>query len=183
MKVMLKFDETDELFVGDDILSEFELCTNCGLCCSFFQDLPIYKEEIKMAASFLQINQDLFKKMYMKTNSDRFTFSLKTPCPFLNQKKCMIYKHRFLVCRTFPLFMNLTTNKAILSGIYFCPQATQFYEGLIEFFKQHDSKLYYLFMEKEKNIEIEKDGMKIQCKASLLYPYLDLLYSTKKDML
>jgi Fe-S-cluster containining protein len=179
---MLEFDEADELFVGDAILNEFYSCTDCGLCCRFFSDFPIYKMEIASVSSFLKISSEQFKQNYTKRigkNVENTRFSLKTPCPFLNGNVCRIYDHRFLVCRTFPLFMNLTKNEAILSGIYLCPQATQFYEGLLEFYKKHYTELFHRLIEKEKDVLLDEKGMEIKGKDSLFSPYLDWLYSTK----
>jgi len=179
---MLEFDETDELFVGDEILNEFYSCTDCGLCCRFFSNLPIYETEIASVSSFLKISPEQFKQKYTKRineNIEKNRCSLKTPCPFLNGNVCRIYGHRFLVCRTFPLFMNLTKDEAILSGIYLCPQATQFYEALIEFYKQHHIDLFYRLIEKEKDVLLDESGMEIKGTVSLFSPYLDWLYSIK----
>lgn len=180
---MLEFDEKDELFVGDTILSEFGSCTECGICCKFFSQLPIYTIEIEEKAKVLGINSKEFQKKYTKTikNSNKKTIlSLKTPCPFLNQKICRIYANRFLVCRTFPLFINLTRNTAVLSGIYVCPQATQFYEGLLSFYKTNENNFYEQLIEKEKHIIVDKNGMELTGKAALFTPYLDWLHSKIK---
>ena len=138
---MLEFNYDDDLFVGDEILKEFGDCCDCGLCCKFFQPLPFYKNEIKEIADFLGITEDIFYKKYVNAkykDMDNQEISLKTPCPFLENNNCLIYKNRGFVCRTFPLCINLTTNEAVLSGVYFCPQATQFYEGLLEFNKKNN---------------------------------------------
>lgn len=177
---MLEFDETDELFVGDDILNEFFSCMDCGLCCRFFSILPIYEKEIAEAAASLEILPEKFKQRYTKTNENDMQntkFSLKTPCPFLKANSCRIYNHRFLVCKTFPLFMNLSKNEAILSGIYLCPQATQFYEGLLDYYRKYHTELHYQLIEKEKDIVLDEKGMEIKGKVSLFSPYLDWLYS------
>jgi len=176
---MLEFNETDELFVGDEILNECWSCLDCGLCCSFFPILPIYDSEIKDAATLLGCTIQDFENKYTKkiedSNKDTF-YSLKTPCSFLEGNTCRMYEHRFLICRTFPLFINLTTNQAVLSGIYLCPQATQFYEGLLDFYQQQHQLLYEQLLEKEKQIRMDEEGMKIQGEASLFIPYLDFLY-------
>lgn len=179
---MLKFDENDELFVGDEILKEFGNCTECGLCCKFFTDLPIYEEEINQTSTLLGLSGEEFKKRYTKiinASEEEIKRSLKTPCPFEKNKRCTIYTHRFFICRTYPLFMNLTTNQAILSGIYLCPQATQFYEGLLEFYKKQNYEFYEQLLKKENQITVDEKGMKIQGKATLFSPYLDWLYSKK----
>ncbi len=177
---MLDFNETDELFVGDDILKNFASCTDCGLCCRFFSDLTLYEKEVEEIVKELGISLEKFKQKYVNsvdTSNDSTTYSFNIPCSFLHQNRCMIYHHRFLVCRTFPLFMNLTTNKAILTGIYVCPQATQFFEGLLDFYQKDYHHLYHQIIEKEKHILIDDDGMEIMGSVSLFAPYLDWLNS------
>jgi Fe-S-cluster containining protein len=177
---MLEFNKTDELFVGDEILREFGSCTDCGLCCSYFSILPIYEAELNEVATLLHLTTEEFEQRYIKkitVTIEQTFYSLKTPCLFLEGNNCRIYEHRFLVCRTFPFFKNLTTNQAILSGIYLCPQATQFYEGLLDFYQKYHQQLYEQLLKKEKQVSIAEDGMKIQGKASLFFPYLDALYN------
>jgi Fe-S-cluster containining protein len=178
---MLEFSETDELFVGDKILHEFGSCSDCGLCCRFFSILPVYEEEINQISYTLGITYERFKQRYIKkikNSNGQIINSLKTPCCFLDGNNCGIYKHRFLVCRTFPFFMNLTTNKGILSGIYLCPQATQFYEGLLDFYQNYHLRLYEELLKKEKEFSLNKEGMTIQGEASLFIPYLDFLHKS-----
>lgn len=176
---MLEFSEADELFVGDEILKEFGSCTDCGLCCSYFSILPIYEVELNELATLLHLTTEEFEQKHIKKikdSNEHNIYSLNTPCSFLEGNNCRIYEHRFLVCRTFPLFMNLSTNQAILSGIYLCPQATQFYEGLLDFYQMYHHHLYEQFLKKEKQVSIGEDGMKIQGEASLFIPYLDALH-------
>ena len=173
---MLSFNETDELFVGDEILKEFSSCTDCGLCCKFFSPLPLFEPEIQPLISFLKISQKEFLKKYISNISqseNSKVYSLHTPCPFLYQNSCRIYDHRFLVCRTFPFLINLTRDEAILTGIYFCPQSTQFYEGMLEYYRKNHKSLFHKLIEKEKQITIEKNGMEITGPVSLFSPYLD----------
>lgn len=177
---MLEFEETDELFVGDDILKEFGSCTDCGLCCNFFSTLPLYDNELMHISKQLSIQLEEFKQNYTKriTSPEKLvSYSLQIPCPFLKQKKCTIYKNRFLVCRTFPLFLNITKNKAVLTGIYLCPQATQFYEGLLAFYKEHHHELYDQIITIEKQVALDEQGMKIQGGLTLFSHYLDWLYN------
>lgn len=179
---MFKFDENDELFVGDEVLKEFGDCSDCGLCCKFFSQLPLYKKEIIDLANILRISPEKCIQTCMKRikNSDEdVQYSLKTPCPFLEGNTCRIYNNRFLICRTFPLCINLTKNKAILSGVYVCPQATQFYEGLLEFLQKHQKKAYKQLIEKEKLVTLDEKGMKITGKATLFASYLDWLHLNK----
>ncbi|RLF56787.1 MAG: hypothetical protein DRN27_09045 [Thermoplasmata archaeon] len=176
---MLEFNGDDDLFVGDEILKEYGDCCDCGLCCKYFQPLPFFKEEIKEIADFLGINEDIFYKKYVNAkykDKDNQEISLKTPCPFLENNNCLIYEHRGFVCRTFPLCINLTTNEAVLSGIYFCPQATQFYEGLLDFLKKNHPTEYKKLILMEKQLQIQEGGLKIQGKSTIFSAYLDWLH-------
>jgi Fe-S-cluster containining protein len=178
---MLEFDKTDSLFVGDKILNDFWSCTDCGICCNYFEDLFLYENELIEIAKVLEITSKEFKRLYTNElntkTDDNGLCSLNSPCPFIKNKKCTIYPHRFFVCRTFPFFMNLTKNQAVLSGIYLCPQATQFYEGLLEFYKQKSRNFYEELIAHENHIILDKKGMKIQAKVTLFSSYLDFLFS------
>jgi Fe-S-cluster containining protein len=177
---MLDFKQTDKLFVGDEILKDFASCSDCGLCCRFFSHLTLYEKEVEEIVKQLDISLDKFIQKYVNSvhsSDESTTYSFKIPCLFLQKNRCMIYHHRFLVCRTFPLFMNLTTNKAILSGIYLCPQATQFYEGLLDFYQKDYPHLFHQIIEKEKHIMIDENGMEIRGSVTLFAPYLDWLHS------
>ncbi len=176
---MLAIDQHDEIFIGDSILKDFLNCSECGLCCSFFDDLIIYAEEIKNAANRLSLDEETFRSRFTKAivGNDR---SLLTPCPFVHENKCTIYNHRFFVCKAFPLCINLTKNQGILSGIYVCPQATQFYEGLLDFYKKNDENTYQFLLSMEEKVQIDEKGMKVMAKASLFSPYLDYLTTNQK---
>lgn len=180
--IMIECAKDDELFVGDDILKEFWDCRDCGLCCKFFQCLPIYKEEIEEMADFIGIDSEVFKKSYtIKIESNTDEVSFKIPCQFLSDNTCEIYPVRGFICRTYPLCINLTTNIAVLSGIYFCPQATQFYESLLVFLKEFDIDTYENLLLKEKEFTIKEEGFEIQGSAQVFSQYLDSLYEKKNE--
>ncbi len=65
---MLEVNHNDELFVGDEILKEYGDCSDCGLCCKYFQTLPFYRGEIKEIADFLGITEDIFYKKYINAD-------------------------------------------------------------------------------------------------------------------
>lgn len=177
---MVDFEPDDELFIGDKILSAFGSCTDCGLCCSYFETITIYPEEIASVAQVLSINKQEFIENYTKKDEEH-TYSLQLPCPFLKNKKCSMYPHRFFICKTFPLCINLNTNEAVLSGIYICPQATQFYEGVLQFYKDHSQKIYQKMIAIEQHAEIGEKGMEISGPASLFSSYLDWLTRERKE--
>lgn len=176
---MVSIEVEDELYVGDEFLQEFTPCLDCGLCCKFFDPLPVYEEEIEDLISTLQMTKTEFKKTYTKRLQKSQTdekVSLKTPCPFQKGTLCQIYPKRWFICRTFPLLINLTKEIGVLSGIYVCPQATQFYEGMLEFYRLHEQTVYDQLIEKEKQLKIGKNGMKIKGPAAIFSFYLDWLH-------
>lgn len=178
---MLECDEHDKIFVGDTILAEFWNCRDCGICCRTFEELPMYIDEAKQIATNLGISYKTFKDTFTdKNHNKKDEISLKSPCPFLKHNSCSIYSIRGFICRTFPLSINLSTNQAVLSGIYFCPQATQFYEGLIDFLYNTNLTIYHKLIQKEKKLFIDDLGMKIQGTADIFTAYLDWIYNNNK---
>jgi Fe-S-cluster containining protein len=177
---MLDCDKDDKLFVGDAILSEFFQCKGCGICCNTFEPLPLYLDEIKQIVHYLGITKDEFRNLYTcKTMINDKEISLKTPCPFVEENSCLIYPNRGFVCRTFPFCINLSKNVAVLSGIYFCPQATQFYEGLLDFLKKYQPDTYIELIEKEQTLPVGEMGYTLQSHADIFSGYLDWLYNIK----
>ena len=176
---MVSIDVDDDLYVGDEFLQEFTHCLDCGLCCKFFDPLPIYEEEIDDLISTLHISKTEFKKTYTKRLRKKDSIekvSMKTPCPFQIGNLCQIYQKRWFICRTFPLLINLTKEIGVLSGIYVCPQATQFYEGMLDFYQKRQPSVYKQLLEKEKVLTIGKNGMKIKGPAAIFSFYLDWLH-------
>jgi Fe-S-cluster containining protein len=176
---MISIEADDDLYIGDELLQEFTLCLDCGLCCKFFDSLPIYEEEIDELIATLQMTKTEFKKTYTKRiqkKDNKEKVSLKTPCPFQQGNLCQIYPKRWFICRTFPLLINITKKVGILSGIYVCPQATQFYEGMLDFYQHHQQYVYHQLVEKEKQLTIGKNGMKINGPIEIFSFYLDWLH-------
>ena len=141
---MLEFTKNDTLFTGDQILKELWDCLECGLCCKFFSEIPIFKTEMKELAEYVSIDEKRFIKYHLEYNKNSQTqkeLMLKTPCHFQENNRCIVHKKKPLVCRMFPLCINITTGKGILSGIYLCPQATQFYEGLIDYYNKSGKRM------------------------------------------
>ena len=181
---MLSIEVDDDLYVGDELLQEFTPCLDCGLCCKFFDPLPVYEEEIDDLVSTLKITKTEFKKTYTKRLRKKDSIekvSLKTPCPFQKGNLCQIYPKRLFICRTFPLLINLTKDIGVLSGIYVCPQATQFYEGMLDFYQGHQPNVYHQLVEKENQLTIGKNGMKIMGPAVIFSFFLDWLHRLKTE--
>ena len=173
---MLEFDSDDDMLVGDEILREFADCLDCGLCCRFFDSLPLYDVEIQEIASFLSIDRNAFLEEYTKSLEEYMegcSVSLNVPCPFQKDNSCMIYEKRGFICRMFPLCINHTKNKAVLSGIFICPQATQFYIAMMEFYKVKQPNVYKILLEKERSTGDISSGLTLEGDAILFSCFID----------
>jgi Fe-S-cluster containining protein len=144
----------------------------------------MYPEEITDISSYLSIDEDSFIIQFTKpckNPDEKVTRSLQTPCAFLTDGKCMIYPHRPFVCRAYPLVINRDKKEAILSGIYFCPQATQFYEGLINFCRSRNPKHYQNLITNEKKCNISPTGLLLYDSSLIISSYVDWLHSTENN--
>jgi Fe-S-cluster containining protein len=180
---MLEFEESDKLFIGNKILKEFGDCLSCGLCCKLFPSIELYPEEIKLIRKYLNIDKKQLAAKYIrsdKSNNVSNKILLKTPCPFQENNQCKIHEVKPFDCKTFPFIINFTRQIAILNGIYVCPQATQFYEGFLEFCKINNPSTYDAIFINEKNTKISKLGMKLKIDSKNFISYIDWIYSNKK---
>jgi len=94
-------------------------CTECGDCCSGPEEGVIWitKPEIELAAEFLKITPEEFRKTYTKRAGLRTTIieqRTTKDCIFLREvkgkKQCMIYSVRPNQCRTWPFWANNLTS-------------------------------------------------------------------------
>lgn len=180
---MLEFDVCDELFIGDKILQDFGDCLSCGLCCKVFPSIEVATDEIKLIVKKLNIDSKQFAINYLKTHKSengQIKLSLKTPCPFQEDNHCKIHEIKPFDCKTFPLLINITSKIAVLNGIYLCPQATQFYEGFLEFCKINDPKTYEDIIGKEKTTELSQLGLKLTINSEKVSNYIDWICSDKQ---
>ena len=82
------------------ILSEVD-CTACGNCCCIYE-IELLDSDINRLSEHLNIsNDELINKYAMAGNETKLAFNA-SPCPFLVEKKCIVYEARPQVCREFP---------------------------------------------------------------------------------
>ena len=74
-------------------------CTTCGNCCKTLQP-PFSKEDIDVVNKVAQPNWD---KTHLKFDvKNQVHYLSKSPCLFLCNLKCSIYKNRPVACATYP---------------------------------------------------------------------------------
>ena len=179
---MLEIDENDELFIGDKVLSYFGNCLECGLCCSVFETIELTEMEIQEIADYLQMTTNDFRRTYTKKMRKKGTVtkkSLQTPCPFQQSSRCNIHSKKPFDCKAYPLLINLTKKQAILTGIYLCPQATHFYQGFLDYTKNHFPTLFHKLISLEKKACWVESGLELTIPSEPLSNYIDWVYSKK----
>jgi Fe-S-cluster containining protein len=81
-------------------------CTGCGQCCTGSPGYVwVSEEEIKALAELLHLLEVDFVKKYIRRIGNRLSLKEhpKTfDCVFLKEKKCLVYTHRPVQCRTYP---------------------------------------------------------------------------------
>jgi hypothetical protein len=108
-------------------------CTQCGNCCRELRPL-LSKKDVKLLANFINMPEGKFQEHYTEFNRDENKLRLKgTPCSFLKDKKCTVYKCRPSDCRSFPHlhkknFASRLIN--VLQNYSICPIVFNVYEQL-----------------------------------------------------
>jgi len=175
---MLEFDVEDELFVGDKILKFFGNCLDCGLCCKIFHYVEVTDDEIQNIAQCLKMSKKDFLKIYTKKNQQKNAStkkSLKTPCKFQKSTRCTIHKKKPFDCKTYPLIINITKCQALLTGIYLCPQATNFYQGFLDFCKNNLPDIFNRLITLEKGTSWTTLGLELTLPSEPVSTYIDWL--------
>jgi uncharacterized protein len=84
-----------------NVISQID-CTECANCCIELRT-SLYKEELEKILNSLQLDFHNFVSQHADLDSEEDKYNLKnTPCYFLNDKKCSVYKLRPEECKTYP---------------------------------------------------------------------------------
>ena len=77
-------------------------CCTCANCCAVMRPV-LSTRDIGRMAGHLQISRKAFISDYLKAADDEpgYVFC-RRPCPFLQEKRCVLYDARPEVCRSFP---------------------------------------------------------------------------------
>ena len=76
-------------------------CTACGNCCKSLMVL-ISDAEADNLSGHLGQTRTNFDAEYLEKGNNGLMIMNRMPCPFLTEKKCSIYEHRFEGCKEFP---------------------------------------------------------------------------------
>ena len=98
-------EQIDELVfkTADEVWSEIN-CTECGRCCVELQPI-LSKKDQKRLSKGLTITVEQLRKQYLEydeTDDEPGWKIKKSPCPFLEDKKCSVYEDRPDNCREYP---------------------------------------------------------------------------------
>lgn len=105
-------------------------CNSCGDCCSNFGDLgtlPLFNDEKKRLEELgknLNISTEFIPENVMMDDITGAIFcgnwGMKgNPCPFLDKNnKCLIYKNRPLICKAFPIYKIVKSEKDLNLGCF-----------------------------------------------------------------
>lgn len=96
MKVAFVDEMLSDMASGIYDFTEDGKCSNCGACCSDL--LPVTAKEIKTIRRYMEEHGIKEQKHFMPTAQP---IAIDLVCPFRNnqERKCMIYKVRPLICR------------------------------------------------------------------------------------
>ena len=76
-------------------------CTDCGNCCKSLMVLINDTEADNLSRHLGQSRED-FDQAYLEKGSNGLMIMNRMPCPFLIDRKCSVYEHRFEGCKEFP---------------------------------------------------------------------------------
>ena len=134
-----------EIYV--DVASRID-CTTCANCCYIFDDIEVDEEDILLLSQGLGISYESCKSKYIAENRTNGVFwwyrFKKIPCSFLKEKKCVLYKYRPRICRTYPLDVQIPIEQW-LQNIYrwheVCLIMFNAYEKLKDVYRDEYSKV------------------------------------------
>lgn len=122
------FQITEKVWSGID-------CTKCGHCCEQLKPILSEKDRLRLAQE-LRITIDQLQQKYLEyveDDEDRGWRITQSPCPFLQKKKCSVYKVRPENCRDYPYLYepDFTFRTIVMIGRTFtCPIVYQLFEEL-----------------------------------------------------
>lgn len=105
-----------------DQVREHINCQECGNCCRLRPDLN--EEDVERIAAYLGLSRQEFLDQYATTGQDGQLRIARTPCPFLESKRCTIQEVRPLSCRDYPFLYRdgfRSRTIGVISNSFICP--------------------------------------------------------------
>lgn len=114
-----------------DLTDKLIKCKQCGNCCNgtIFKNTILMKKDIKLIENHFKMPiREIFElnEITKVHYCGKDFLAIKQPCKFYEDKTCIIYEDRPLVCRQFPINYS---NGEIRVDESRCPAAKEFYEN------------------------------------------------------
>jgi Fe-S-cluster containining protein len=108
----------------------FECQPDCANCCVNHGDYAfvyLEKTDARRLARFLGLKLAEFKARYTEAEDEYLILRMDQPaCPFLEGRRCTVYRARPIQCRTFPFWKNNLTSLSAWKRLRgFCPGIDQ----------------------------------------------------------
>jgi Fe-S-cluster containining protein len=107
-------------------------CTKCGNCCTLLKPI-VSNADIKNLASQTDKTSFEFKEKYIITDEDGDMHFINLPCPFLLNKRCIVYDSRPIDCKSYPHLHKkeiVSRLLGIIDNYSICPIVFNVYEEL-----------------------------------------------------
>ncbi len=136
----------DELIhaIASDV-SQWIDCLQCANCCK--KSSPILTEsDIAQLSCSLKNKIEMFKDRYLKKDGDSDFIFNTTPCPLLEDKRCLQYDCRPDDCKSFPHLHKdkfLTRLLSVVENYHICPIVFNSYEQLKKEFTGWQNQTIY----------------------------------------
>jgi hypothetical protein len=107
-------------------------CTTCGNCCVILQP-QILPKDLKALTLAKNKTKAVFKKEYIILDEDGDMRFKNSSCPFLENKKCIVYDQRPADCKSYPHLqkMDFTTRLlGVIDNYSICPIVFNVFEDL-----------------------------------------------------
>ena len=108
-------------------------CTDCGNCCKNLRP-SVTDTEIDLLSKIDNISHEDFETRFIEQDEiDQVKFLKDTPCKYLVDKKCAIYRERPLDCKSYPHIHKKSFNSrtlGVLNNLEICPIVFNVFERL-----------------------------------------------------
>lgn len=125
-------------------------CKTCGNCCKTLSP-DVREQDIEQLSHYLEMTREEFITQYLEQNREGMFQFKETPCPFLEQNKCKIYKMRPDDCKQYPHLENDISTRCIqfISNAELCPLVYNVLENtkIILFEEIYDNEFELLFQQ------------------------------------